>query len=109
MEKFSLDAVDRELLKAAARSASGRSSVTVYGGHAKVLRQTVITLCAGTGLDEHESPGEASLQVLRGRITLTAGDVRWDGRDGDFLVIPPARHSVQAHEDSALLLTVAKG
>jgi quercetin dioxygenase-like cupin family protein len=108
MNKVSLDAIARERLDEATSSSSGRSSETVVGGHEKVLRQTVLALRAGSVLSEHENPGEASVHVLRGRVTLTAGDTNWDGRTGDLLVVPDQRHSLQAHEDSVILLTVAK-
>ena len=108
MDKLSLDATARERLEDATRSSSGRSSVTVYGGHEKVLRQTVVALRAGSAMDEHENPGEATVQVLTGRVSLMAGQNRWDGRRGDLLVVPDERHSLQAHEDSTILLTVAK-
>lgn len=108
MNKVSLEAIGRERLADATGSRAGRSSVTVYGGHERSLRQTVIALAAGQSLDEHENPGEATLQVLRGRVTLVAGDVHWDGRSGDFLIVPDSRHSLNAHEDSVVLLTVAK-
>jgi quercetin dioxygenase-like cupin family protein len=39
---------------------------------------------------------------------LSAGDVSWEGRTGDLLIVPDARHSLEALEDSAILLTVAK-
>jgi quercetin dioxygenase-like cupin family protein len=80
----------------------------VYGGHEHALRQTVLALTAGSSLDEHESPGEATVQVLRGRVRLTAGQVAWEGRAGDLLVVPEVRHALQAIEDSAVLLTVSK-
>jgi quercetin dioxygenase-like cupin family protein len=35
----------------------------------------VLALDAGSSLDEHESPGEATIQVLRGQIRLTAGEL----------------------------------
>ena len=105
--KVSLDAVASEQLKTAAAATGGRSAETVYGGHERVLRQTLMALIAGTRMDEHENPGEATLIVVLGRIELSSGEDRWEGRSGDLIVIPPARHSVQALEDSAVLLTVA--
>ncbi|KNE83599.1 MULTISPECIES: cupin domain-containing protein [Streptomyces] len=108
MQKLSLDAQAREHLARAADSSAGRSADTLYGGHEHVLRQTIVALTAGNSLSEHENPGEATLQVLRGRVRLHSGDEHWDGRDGDLLVIPQARHSLDALEDSAVLLTVAK-
>lgn len=108
MEKSSLTALARELLSAAKTKNSGRSSRTVFGGHERVLRQTVIALTAGSALDEHDNPGEATVQVLSGRIVLVSGGVTWEGSPGDHLVVPMARHSVDALEDSTFLLTVAK-
>ena len=108
MNKVSLTALAREQLEAARAVSSGRSAHTVYGGHEHSLRQTLIALTAGSELDEHESPGEATLHVLVGRVRLTNAQVHWDGTVGDHIVIPQSRHGLQALEDSAVLLTVAK-
>lgn len=108
MQKLSLDALAREHLERAAASSTGRSASTVYGGHEHTLRQTLLALTSGTSLAEHENPGEATLLVLRGRVRLTSGDTAWEGGDGDLIVIPPARHALEALEDAAVLLTVAK-
>jgi quercetin dioxygenase-like cupin family protein len=108
MEKSSLTALTREQLKIAREASSGRSAKTVYGGNEHVLRQTVIALAAGHGLDEHDSPGEATVHVLHGRVRLSSGDASWEGSSGDLLVVPAARHALAAIEDSAVLLTVAK-
>ncbi|MEU1710675.1 cupin domain-containing protein [Streptomyces sp. NPDC005706] len=106
MQKISLDARARENLERAATSTTGRSAETVYGGHEHALRQTLIALRAGTTLAEHDNPGEATVLVLRGRVRLRSGDEAWEGTAGDLLPIPPARHSLEALEDAAALLTV---
>ena len=108
MQKLSLDALARELLKKAADAGGGRAAQTVFGGHEKLLRQTVIAMIKDTALTEHANPGEATVHVLRGRVRLVAGDHTWEGRDGDLLIIPDASHSLTAVQDSAVLLTVAK-
>jgi quercetin dioxygenase-like cupin family protein len=58
----------------------------------------------GAVLAGHENPGEATVHVLRGRVRLSAGDLSWEG----LLVVPDARHSLEASEASAVLLTVAR-
>lgn len=108
MEHESLTALVRQHLDTAVTATSGRSAHTIHGGHEHVLRQTLIALRAGARLDEHESPGEATLQVLHGRVRLVAGDARSDGVTGDLITIPDSRHALEAIEDSAVLLTVAK-
>jgi quercetin dioxygenase-like cupin family protein len=109
VDKISLDALARELLEAARQAPSRRSARTVYGGHQHALRQTVIALIAGGLLAEHRSPGDATLQVLRGRVRMHGNGCRWDGRAGDLLHVPRAAHDVEAVDDAVVLLTVALG
>jgi quercetin dioxygenase-like cupin family protein len=108
MQKISLTALARHQTDRAASAGGGHAADTVYGGHEKVLRQTVIGMKQGAHLGEHENPGEATVQVLQGRVRLVAGAQSWEARTGDLLIVPDARHSLEALEDSALLLTVAK-
>jgi quercetin dioxygenase-like cupin family protein len=67
-----------------------------------------LALLAGHDLSEHDSPGEATLQVLQGHVRLTtSGDAR-DGKTGDYIAIPAERHALRAVEDSVIMLTVLK-
>ncbi|MHA7661913.1 cupin domain-containing protein [Mycolicibacterium sp. HS_4_1] len=108
MEKISLTALARQHLDAAKNGNGGRSAHTVFGGHEHALRQTLIALADGNELAEHESPGEATLQVLQGRVRLVAEQASWDGMAGDHIIIPSSRHSLKALADSVVLLTVVK-
>lgn len=105
VRKFSIEAMARQQLEAARQAPAARSATTVVGGHEQALRQTILALTAGSTLAEHDNPGEATLYVLSGRVVLSANGESWDGRSGDLIVIPPARHEVRAEEDSTVLLT----
>ena len=105
MRKMSLVALGREHLERAHQTRSGRSATSVFGGHEHVLRQTLVAMTAETVLAEHASPGEATVQVLHGRVVLRSGDDEWEGREGDLLVIPPARHDLRADVDAVIVLT----
>jgi quercetin dioxygenase-like cupin family protein len=107
MKPISLTALVDEHLTTAREATSGRSARTVHGGHQHSLRQTLLALAAGQGLGDHESPGEATLQVLHGHVRLATGNDTWEGTAGDYIVIPPERHNLTAIDDSAVLLTVA--
>lgn len=107
MENISLTALAREQLVLAQNATSGRSARTVYGGHEHTLRQTLIALAAGRKLDEHENPGEATVYVLQGRVRLSAGDKSWDGGSGHQMIVPDARHTLEALEAAVVLLTTA--
>jgi quercetin dioxygenase-like cupin family protein len=108
METTSLSGLVQQHLAIAQQASSGRSAHTVYGGHTKTLRQTLIALAGGQKLDEHENPGEATLQVLHGQVRLLAGADEQEATTGELLAIPDARHSLEAINDSVILLTVAK-
>lgn len=108
VQKSSLIALARNQLQIAQQAPSGRSAHTVFGGHEQVMRQTVIALRAGSALNEHNNPGEATVHVLHGRVLLSTGDLEWSGSLGDLLIVPQARHGLEAVEDSVVLLSVAK-
>jgi quercetin dioxygenase-like cupin family protein len=108
MKKFSLTALGRDYLDRGKNEDSGRSATTVFGGHDQVLRQTVIALRKGHSLNSHSSLDEATVYVLSGRVRLTGNGNQWIGWVGDLLVVPEVFHGLDALEDSAVLLTVAK-
>jgi len=107
MDSTPLNALADEHLAKAREHHAGRSAHTVYGGRGRALRQTLIALAAGRRLGEHESPGEATLQVLRGSVRMHAGEETWEGAAGEHVVIPPVRHDLESVGDSVVLLTVA--
>lgn len=103
-----LASLSEELLARAADAKSGRATHVFRAAPDGVLSQVLLVLLAGRELSEHENPGEAFLQVLRGRVRLTAGDREWSlGKDG-HVAIPQRRHALVAEEDSVVLLTVAR-
>lgn len=103
---LSLSALADEQVSAAKAHTAGRAAHTIYGGSGRKLRQTVLALAEGHGLDDHESPGEATLLVLRGHVRLGTASSSTDAKAGQYLEIPAERHNLVAVEDSAVLLTV---
>jgi quercetin dioxygenase-like cupin family protein len=108
MEPISLDTLTTDLFARAGDSSAGRAAHNLLAGREHPLSQTLIAIVGGHGLAEHESPGEATLHVLRGRVRFTAGPSSVELSAGDLLPIPPERHSVDALEDAVLLLSVVK-
>ncbi|WP_040337033.1 hypothetical protein [Candidatus Blastococcus massiliensis] len=101
-----LHALAGELLEKATSEHSGRAGRTLPHP-VDGLRQTVIALRADAELSEHESPGPASLLVIRGQVRLVAGDESVTLPAHQICPIPNRRHSLHADEDSVVLLSVA--
>ena len=108
MEKWDLTTLADGLLSTALTASSGCGMRTVDGGRPHLLHQTMIAMARGQMLGEHDNSGEATVQVLRGRVRITAGDDTTDGRPGQLLIVSGTRHTVTALEDAVVLLTVAK-
>ena len=106
MEENTLTTIAQSTLNKARESSSGRSAHNLYGGREHKLQQTLIALIQGQDLKEHENPGEATIQVITGRVELVAGDESVQLGPAQHAVIPQQRHSLHAHEDSVVLLTL---
>ena len=106
MDSLALTRLAEEQIAAARSAASGRSARTLHGGRDRVLRQILMGLANGHGLGAHENPGEATLQVVAGRVRLSTDEHSWEGGTGDYVIIPPRQHALDAIEDSAVILTV---
>ncbi|MFI8519864.1 MFS transporter [Streptomyces sp. NPDC085481] len=100
---FDLGALADEHLAKARAAAHGRSAHVVV--HDGVLRQSVIALVSGMSLDEHNAPPAASLQVLRGRVELTASGRGEELAAGQLQMLPKERHGLTALDDAVVLLT----
>lgn len=102
-DRAALAALADEHLAAARTAPHGRSTEVVI--HDGVLRQTVIALLSGTALGEHNTPPAASLQVLRGRVRLTAAGWSEELSAGELKMFPKERTGLTALEDAVVLLT----
>ena len=100
--------IEEQITLAGQGDTSGRSAKTLHGGKDKALRQTLVVMLAGHRMDEHVSPGEATVLVLGGTLKVHTAEQQIELGEGDFLVVPAERHSVDAIEDSAFILTVIK-
>ena len=92
-------------LHAQSTSGQARGSVTLVkqGGMSLVLTH----LHAGGTLQEHAAPSAATVQVLDGRVRVHIGDDSLEAPAGRLIAFNSGvRHSVEALEDSTLLLTL---
>lgn len=65
-------------------------------------------LHAGAALQEHAAPGAATVQVLDGRVRAQVGDQDFEVPHGRVLAFDAkVRHTIEAIEESTLLLTLA--
>jgi quercetin dioxygenase-like cupin family protein len=108
MDTPALPEVGATLLDEAREQSAHRAARTLYGGTGHALRQTAIALLSGSALSDHENPGEATLQVLVGRVRLSWSDDEVDLDAGAHVVIPQERHGLLALTDAVVLLTAAK-
>jgi quercetin dioxygenase-like cupin family protein len=103
---FDLTEAARELLGRAGDLAAGRAARTLTPGAGAPLKQTLLAITAGGQLDEHPSPGPATIQVVLGDAVLRAGTEELELHERQWAVLPDAPHDLRAVTDLAVLLTV---
>lgn len=96
-----------ELLAQAHELQAGRSARTLTPGAGTPLKQTILALTEGITLQEHEAPGPATIQVLRGEVRLGTSDTQLELSTGQWAPIPDEVHDLVALTDATVLLTVA--
>jgi quercetin dioxygenase-like cupin family protein len=106
MSPIDLHSLAQTLIDEARTHHSGRQASSFHGAPGGSLTQIVLALVKGRSLSEHENPGQATLQVIVGRVTLATSERTYALDAGDFMVIPHQRHDLVAVEDSAVVLTV---
>lgn len=107
-DTIDLKSLADDLLGKAREAHAHRAATTVYGDRDSLLRQTALALLKDSELAEHDSPPEATLHVLAGRVRLNGQGRGWELASGEIVPIPPERHSVTALEDSVFLLSVRR-
>lgn len=101
---LNLDEAAGELWNQAGTRERMAHTLVKHGGLSIVLT----ALREGGELGEHKAEGTVTVQVVRGRARVQAGDVDQTVVQGDLIAFGPGiRHAVQAEEDTLLLLTIA--
>jgi quercetin dioxygenase-like cupin family protein len=106
MLTFLLGAEDGTLREFAAASKTGRAAKTLVKQGS--LRITLVALRKGTALDSHQVAGPVSIQIIRGCLEITTSGGTTAVPAGGLITLDGGvAHSVTAHEDSAILITLA--
>jgi quercetin dioxygenase-like cupin family protein len=103
---FLLGEEDRTLREFAAESKTGRAAKTLVKQGS--LRITLVALKKGTALEPHQVTGPVSIQTIRGCLEIrTEEGTMAIPPDGLITLDAGVAHSVTAHEDSGILITLA--
>ena len=103
--RFDLDAVAARLASEDAAGVAGHRQQMLYKHGPTSL--ALFLFGAGTRLPPHRTGGTVIIQVIKGRLTVNAGEQRHDLSAGSLVVLEAnLQHEVIAHEESQMLLTV---
>lgn len=105
-ESFRQIDLDAEIARFPPDGPSGRRSEILLKN--PDLRVVLVTMRAGTELQEHSAPTTITLQPIRGRFVFSAGGDEREISAGALVTFEGGvRHVVRAVEDGAFLLTIA--
>lgn len=86
-------------------TAAGRRAQTLIKGDR--FRVVLITMRAGSHLQEHTAPGPITIQALRGDFVVTVGEEESTLPAGGLVsLVAGIEHAVRAVSDGAFLLTI---
>jgi quercetin dioxygenase-like cupin family protein len=106
MLSFDLTDEVRQLQEEANWQQTGRSAKTLV--KEADLRVVLVALRRGVAMDEHQASGPITIQAVSGQFRVGLPDQHVNLAPGQFVALAPAlRHSVQALQDGAFLLTIA--
>ena len=70
---------------------------------------TLFSLDKGEGISAHTTDGDAMVQVLDGKASITIGNKNFAVNSGETIIMPSGiQHALQAVEKFKMLLTVVK-
>jgi quercetin dioxygenase-like cupin family protein len=68
-----------------------------------------ICMARGNVMKEHAAPGAITIMVLKGRVTVASGSGSGELGSGDMVCFDAnVPHSLEAHEESVIRLTLSK-
>ncbi|MCA1645539.1 MAG: cupin domain-containing protein [Chloroflexi bacterium] len=104
--RFSLDRERREAATELAQASGGRTAKTLAKSGS--LRVTLVVAAAGTSIEPEAAAGEATIQVLDGRIEFEVDDQSQQFTAGELAVLSQnLRQPIRVLEESAFLVTIA--
>jgi quercetin dioxygenase-like cupin family protein len=97
--------LDAEIARFPPDGPSGRRSEILIKTDS--LRVVLVTMRAGTELQEHSAPATITVQALAGRFAFVAGEDEREIAPGALVSVESGvRHKVRALADGAFLLTI---
>lgn len=106
-EPLDIDQIAETLLEEARSVDAGRASKSLTPVAHAPLKQNLVALQGGAELSDYTLNGPATIYLVRGSVTIDAGNGGAELRTGHWAAFPAERHDLRADEDTVALITVA--